>query len=181
MISSSIPGLAWPPPSTSGYDLPSGIAPVSSAVASKTVTIDFVRVNAARRPGVTVVASSFYSDDYRPELAIDGITRQWAVGEWASRGEQDPWIELTFPHPIRSDRVVLFDRSISEDANNGTLTFSDGSSVEVTGIPPDGAPKTVEFPERVFDQVRFQVVGGSGPNVGLSEIEVYAMDEEARP
>jgi hypothetical protein len=28
---------------------------------------------------------------------------------------------------------------------------------------------------RTFDRVRFQVQGGTGPNVGMSEIEVYAL------
>ena len=48
-----------------------------------------LRGNAARWPGVTVAASSQFSDEYRAEFAIDGITRQWAVGEWASGGEQN--------------------------------------------------------------------------------------------
>ena len=45
----------------------------------------------------------------------------------------------------------------------------------MTGIPAGGGPKTVEFPMREFDRVRFQVVGGTGPNVGLSELEAYAI------
>jgi predicted alpha-1,2-mannosidase len=134
-----------------------------------------LRGNAARWPGVTATASSEFSNDYRADLVHDGITRQWAVGEWASAGEQNPWIELHFPKPVRSDRIVLFDRSISEDANAGTLTFGDGSSVEVSDIPPGGGPKTVQFPLKTFDTVRFQVRGGTGPNVGLSEFEVYAI------
>jgi putative alpha-1,2-mannosidase len=149
------------------------------ATASKRLTIDLdprlLRGNAARAPGVVATASSEFSADYAASRAIDGITGQWAVGEWASQGEQEPWIELRFPQPVRADRIVIYDRSISEDANGGTLTFGDGSSVDVTGIPPGGGPKTVTFEQRTFDRVRFQVKGGTGPNVGLSELEVYAL------
>ena len=148
------------------------------ATARKRLTIDLdpglLRGNAARRPGTVVTASSEFSADYAAAKVRDGITGQWAVGEWASRGEQEPWVELTWPEPVRADRVVIYDRSISEDANGGTLTFGDGSSVEVTGIPAGGGPKTVTFGLKTFDRVRFQVRGGTGPNVGLSELEVYA-------
>jgi glycosyl hydrolase family 92 len=149
------------------------------ATARKRLTIDLdpelLRGNAARAPGVVVTASSEFNADYAAAKAIDGITGQWAVGEWASAGEQEPWIELSWPKPVRADRVVLYDRSISEDANGGTLTFPDGSTVDVTGIPPGGGPKTVTFDMRTFDHVRFEVKGGTGPNVGLSELEVYAI------
>ena len=45
----------------------------------------------------------------------------------------------------------------------------------MSGIPKNGDPKTVTFPMREIDSVRFQVKGGSGPNVGLLELEVYAV------
>jgi Fibronectin type III domain/F5/8 type C domain len=149
------------------------------ASATKLVRIELdpgrLRANAARWPGVTASASSAYSDDYRAENVFDGVTGQWAVGEWASRGEQDPWIQLDWEKPIRADQILLYDRSIPEDVNGGTLSFSDGSTVEVTGVPADGRPKTVSFPLKTFSWVRFQVQGGTGANVGLSEIELRAV------
>ena len=149
------------------------------ATARKRLTIDLdpqlLRGNAARWPGTVATGSSEFNADYGVAKVRDGIIGQWAVGEWASRGEQEPWVELTWPEPIRADRIVLYDRSISEDANGGTLTFPDGSSVDVAGIPPGGGPKTVRFELKTFDRVRFQVRGGTGPNVGLSELEVYAV------
>ena len=69
---------------------------------------------------------------------------------------------------------MLYDRTSGDDANGGTLTFSDGSTVDVSGIPGNGDAKTVTFAMRTFDSVRFQVNGGTGPNVGLLEFEVYA-------
>jgi len=76
---------------------------------------------------------------------------------------------------VRADRLVLYDRPGIDDVHGGTLTFSDGSTVTVTGVPTDGSAKTIRFPMRTFDSVRFQVEGGTGPNEGLSELEVYAV------
>ena len=114
---------------------------------SKLVTIDIdqdaIRENAARWPGVTVTASSVFSSAFGAERVRDGFLA--GSGDWASAGEQDPWVELTWPEPIRADRVVLYDRTSNDNANGGTLAFGDGSTVDVTAIPPNGDPKTVTF------------------------------------
>jgi predicted alpha-1,2-mannosidase len=148
------------------------------ATASKLVTLDLdpglLRSNAARWPGVTVTASSEFSSDYPARRVRDGFERD--AGDWASRGERNPWVELKWEHPIKADRITLYDRTSVDDANGGVLTFSDGSTVEVGDIPKNGTdPKTVTFPMKEFDSVRFQVRGGTGPNVGLLEFEVYAV------
>jgi putative alpha-1,2-mannosidase len=137
--------------------------------------VSLLRGNAARWPGVTAAASSEYSDGYPAEKVFDGLIGSADAGDWASKGEQNPWIELHWPAPVRADRIVLYDRPGIDDVHGGTLTFSDGSTVAVTGVPTDGSAKTVRFPMRSFDSVRFQVEGGTGPNEGLSELEVYAV------
>jgi hypothetical protein len=143
---------------------------------SRLVTIDIdpdaVREDLALWPGVVATASSAFSSGYGADRVRDGFGA--GSGDWASAGEQNPWVQLTWPDPIRSDRIVLYDRTSYDDANGGTLTFSDGSTIDVSGIPSKGEPKTVDFPEREFEWVRFQVKGGTGPNVGLLELEVDA-------
>lgn len=136
---------------------------------------DLLRGNAARWPGVTATASSQFNSGYAPEKAVDGVIGQKDKGDWASKGEKNPWIELKWPEQVQADKIVLYDRPSEDDANGGTLTFSDGSTVKVEGIPADGTAKVIDFEMRTFDSVRFQVEGGSGPNVGLSELEVYAV------
>jgi hypothetical protein len=133
---------------------------------------DAIRENAALWPGVTVEASSVFSAAFGADRVRDGFGAGSA--DWASAGETNPWVELRWPTPITADRVVLFDRTSGDDANGGILQFGDGSTVEVTGIPGSGAARSVEFSDRTFDRLRFQVQGGSGPNVGLLELEVYA-------
>ncbi|WP_157181345.1 glycoside hydrolase domain-containing protein [Actinopolymorpha alba] len=144
--------------------------------ATTTVTIDLdpalLRANAARWPGVTATASSRYNDDYRPAKVHDGFGS--SSGEWASAGEQNPWVQLTWDRPIQADTVVVYDRPGIDDVHGGTLSFSDGSTVRIDGVPTNGSAKRVSFDQKTFEWVRFQVEGGSGPNVGLLEFEVYA-------
>src|SRR5690606_27850561 len=136
--------------------------------------VALLRSNAARWPGATASASSEYSDAYGADKVRDGVVGAPDGGDWASAGEQDPWIELRWPRPVRADEIVLHDRAGIDDANGGELIFDDGTTVEVAGIPPDGAPASVRFEPRTFTSVRFQVRGGTGPNVGLAEIDVRA-------
>ena len=146
---------------------------------SKLVTVDIdedaIRENAARWQGVTATASSEFSSAFDVTRVFDGLGA--GSGDWASAGEQNPWVQLDWAAPVNADRIVLYDRTSGDDANGGTLTFSDGSTVEVTGIPANGDAKTVTFAMKEFDSVRFQVQGGSGSNVGLLELEVYARPE----
>ena len=132
--------------------------------------VDLLRGNAARWPGSTVTSSSQYDVWHAAANVRDG-----GAGEWASAGEQDPWVRLEWEQPVRVDRIVLRDRPGVDDVNAGTLSFSDGTTVAVADVPPDGAEKTVGFPMRAFRWVRFDVRGGTGPNVGLAELEVHAV------
>ena len=88
-----------------------------------------------------------YGDFYSAARAHDGLIGQQDGGDWASAGEQDPWIRLEWDEPVDADRVVLYDRPGVDDVNAGTLTFSDGSTVVVNDIPPTREPKTVPFPD----------------------------------
>lgn len=112
---------------------------------------------------------------YGPARIADGVTGKQDTGEWASAGEQKPWIQLTWPAPKSIGKIRILDRNNHQDnVNGGTLSFSDGTSVEVTGVPADGTAKEVTFPERNVTWIRFHATGGTGQNVGLSEMEVFA-------
>lgn len=118
----------------------------------------------------TVTASSFYSSGFLPQAAVDGNL----ATDWASLGQTNPWIQLNFNTPKTVSKVRLADRPTPNEAvNGGTLTFSDGSSVTVSGVPDNGTFLVVDFASRNITWIRFQVVGGRGPNVGLSEFEVW--------
>lgn len=125
----------------------------------------------------SVTASSQYSSAFQPGNVTDGRAYIGNIGEWASLGERNPWITLHWATPIAVNEVRLFDRSGDDNANGGTLTFSNGrtsTTVSVSGIPANGQPRDVTFPEKAgITTIKFQVAGGSGPNVGLAEMSVW--------
>ncbi len=125
----------------------------------------------------TATASSEYpgqpAGQYGPAKARDDITNEWQNGEWASNGERNPWLRLDWTTARAIDEIVLYDRNNPfDDARTGTLTFSDGSSIQVSGISPDGDAKSVKFAPKTVSWVRFQVTDGRGANVGLSELQI---------
>lgn len=125
----------------------------------------------------TALASSQYSAAYGQSKAIDGISGLNGVGEWASSGEQNPWIQLSWDEEVTIRIMKIFDRpNLSDNANSGTIVFDDGSSIEVNDIPNDGSSCFVAFPPKTITQLTFYVEGGNGPNVGLSEIEAYELE-----
>jgi predicted alpha-1,2-mannosidase len=135
--------------------------------------LDKTGLNASQFADVSV--SSQRSDPgFAGERAVDGRPmRAPGSTEWASK-ERNPWIQLRWDQPRTVHKVVLSDRVDSaSNVNSGTLIFSDGSTIKVKDIPTTGADKVVAFPWKRVDWVKFQATGGSGPDVGLNEIEVW--------
>lgn len=124
---------------------------------------------------VATAKSSANDPALGPSAAVDGVVNQWFAGEWASNGELNPWFRLTWTTPQPLGQVVVYDRNNLEDhAPGGTLAFSDGSQVNVGGIDNTGVGKPVSFSPRTVTWVEFRPAGGSGLNVGLSELEAFA-------
>lgn len=133
----------------------------------------------------TATASSEKSPEYAAGNVNDGVVRVIGKGEWASNssmtfwGEIDyPWVQIDWDTPQWINKVLLYDRPAEGlRTAGGTLCFSDGSRIDVWGIPDDGAPCTVEFPSKQVSWVRFESNDGTGEGLGLSEIEVYQAPE----
>jgi hypothetical protein len=127
-------------------------------------------------PNATVTASSEFNGDYAAVLTIDQQPVQHGVGEWASAGELAPWIELTWPEAVTINKVVVYDRPNLQDlATAGVITFSDGSTVEINDIDPEGKATAVEFEPKTVTSLKIEL-NGTGANVGLAEIEVFTAD-----
>lgn len=120
----------------------------------------------------TVTVSSSFGPGFGPEGLTDG-----PGGQWASQGEQMPWAEFSWPDTfVQLSGVSLQDRPGPEESiANGTLSFSDGTTIAVGPLPDDGAPLEVSFPEKVTQSVRFTADGGVGANVGLLEFGLTAL------
>lgn len=126
----------------------------------------------------SVKASSTLNAQSGADQSVDGVIGK-STGAWVSGGETNPWLQLSWPAPRTLNRIDLFDRiSATNNVNSGRLVFSDGSSIDVTDIPPNGKGKAVSFDSKTVTWVKFEVTGGTGTNVGLSEIQVRDSNSE---
>jgi len=125
-------------------------------------------------PNATVSVSSQYNSNFAGLKAVDCVIGLWGAGEWASAGQLTPWIQLTWASSQMVTSIELYDRPNTTDKiNAGTLTFSDGSSINVGALPDTGGAYIVTFAAKTITWVKFQVTSGAGSNVGLSEIKVF--------
>ena len=129
----------------------------------------------------SVTASSEMTQKGKAANVIDGIIRTDGKGEWVSKstvtfwGQIDyPWIQLDWEKPQSINKIILYDRATTTAHNaGGTLIFSNGTRLPVFEIPNNGAPKVISFPDQTVSWVRFETTDADGPNIGLSEIEIY--------
>lgn len=136
--------------------------------------------NIARQAKVKVSSSTDSLHEARQ--AVDGNIRIHDAGEWRSTGSVNfygqidyPSIELNWNKPVTVSEVVLYDRPTPQSHTaGGILHFSDGSQIQVFEIPNDGSPKSVRFPDKQIEWLRFETTDADGSQVGLSEIEVYS-------
>jgi len=137
-------------------------------------------------PQARATASASADSDHDSSNAIDGIIHIPNQGQWASGSGMTfwgqinyPWLQLDWDAAWTINRIVLYDRpDEGTHIAGGTLHFSDGSTIDVLQIPNDGSPRSVTFPARKVDWVRFEVTDADGTNLGLSEIEVYPAPED---
>ena len=98
--------------------------------------------------------------------------------EWSSGQKVGATIRLTWKTPQTIDRIQLFDRPNENDnATSSTLTFSDGSTIEVGALPNDGmTPAEARFAPKTVSWVEWKATGVSDAteNVGLGEFAVFA-------
>jgi VCBS repeat-containing protein len=117
--------------------------------------------------------------------AVDGIVDgAWGTPgdytrEWATLGEgKGAWIQLNWNTAYQINSIVLYDRPNPNDQIvSATLTFSDGSTVNVGTLENWGSGDIISFAPRISNRVRLSIttVSGTTQNVGLSEIKVYAV------
>ncbi|WP_054025962.1 S-layer homology domain-containing protein [Bacillus sp. FJAT-28004] len=157
---------------TGTVTLPSGVENLNNVPLTTSVS---VTVNRISTKTATVTASSYFNANYTPDKVFDGITGQAGNGEWASKEEQNPWIQVNWTENQTFNKIIFYDRpNLVDRAPGGTLTFSDGSTLTVSEIPNDGSAYAVTFPEKTATWFKFQVSGGGGSNVGLSEMIIVA-------
>ena len=111
--------------------------------------------------------------------AVDGVidgypgdhTREWA----ASNQGAGAWLNLSWSSYYVVSRITLYDRPNSSDQIlGGTISFSDGTSIQVGPLDNTGAGTVYTFSDRSITSLTLNVnqVSGSTQNVGLAEVQV---------
>ena len=159
---------------------------VSDGQLSSSATVN-VTVTAAQStegniaPSATVTASSETAQyGQTAAKAVDGVIDGYPgdyTKEWATLGQgAGAWLKLTWSSTYVVDKVVLYDRpNLNDQILSATLSFSDGSTVQVGALNNGGAGVEVDFTPRTINQMTMTVntVSGTTQNVGLAEIQVY--------
>ncbi|HWM43315.1 MAG TPA: PIG-L family deacetylase, partial [Burkholderiales bacterium] len=111
--------------------------------------------------------------------AVDGVADgapHDPTREWASANQSGAWIQLDWPAPVSVAQINLHDRPHGgENVLAGTLSFSDGTSIAVGALPPEGKLLPVAFAPKTVSWVRFTIDQAQGTAPGLSEIQVLGV------
>lgn len=117
--------------------------------------------------------------------AIDGVTANTSHGEWPYQSwginrREDATLKIDFGRLIATDRIVLYTRADFPHDNwwrKATLSFSDGSSMEVT-MEKSSLPHEFLFEEKEISWVELSNLIKSeeeSPFPALTQIEVYGI------
>ncbi len=122
-----------------------------------------------------ITASTVFGPRYKAANVGDGIIGIKNRGEWATKYQQEgAWIFLRWTAPKEISKVVLCDRSnVRAHVLEGTLAFSDGSSIKTGPLPNKGHPKEFAFEPKYVEWLKFTVDYAQGSCIGLSEIQVF--------
>ena len=150
------------------YQLPATLPPTEDLTTGANLT-----------QSATVTANSI-ENGYGFEGATDGVVGGYPEDksqEWSSGKTVGATLRLTWATPQTVRRVVLWDRpNLTDQVTSGTLTFSDGSHLDVGPLPNDAKTGlTLSFPAKTITWAEFTVTGvkPGTENAGLAEIAVY--------
>jgi hypothetical protein len=167
--------LAPPVPEAKPIEIPDPVREPRTFIKS-TVKYD-LKVNLSKAkniaPQAVATSSTTYTSEFPASAVTDGVKGKIGAAEWISDGEETPWICLDWSAPVTINKIVINDgANLLDNAIGGTLIFSDGSKIKITGIDKAGKDKVITFSSRSVKWIEFDIQG-AGTNVGLSEIAVY--------
>ena len=114
-------------------------------------------------------ASTVYSAAYPCTNAFDGATST----DWASIGNDNAWIKLTFAAASTIDTMHYFNRAPADSAKHVLLEFSDGTNATARYIAYnqyDGYPHRFPAVTTTYVKITIQAVW-LATNVGAAEID----------
>jgi len=156
---------------------------LNSPAASVNVTVRAANPSPNVAPNASVTASSQNTGNGQLAVkAVDGVVDGYPgdyTREWATTGQgAGAWIKLTWSNYYVIDRVILYDRPNSNDQIlSATLSFDDGSTVNVGALDNSGKAVVIDFTPRTTASVKLTVnsVSSSTGSVGLAEFKVFGI------
>ena len=151
---------------------------VNSAPSTVTITVSDA---GGADVALTATATASSQTSAQPaSAAIDGIVSGYPYDsskEWSTNGGgANSWLTLTWSSPVTLATIILHDRiNLNDQITSGTLTFSNGTQIQVGALPNDGSGLTVNVPDITTTTLTLTVnsVSASTQNVGLAEIEAW--------
>lgn len=121
--------------------------------------------------------------------AIDGILAtnshgEWPYESWGINRQDDAEIKIDFGREVVIDKVILYTRADFPHDNwwtNGTLSFSDGSSEEITMEKKSGEPHIFNIGKRKVTWIKLgKLIKADDPSPfpALTQIEVYGTESD---
>lgn len=152
-----------------------GVAPSIPASAGE------LPVNLA--PSATVSASSQFSDEYRPELAVEGALPslfQTQGRDWAVRAASTGWFELRWEDPVEAEQILYYARTASPllECFKDYAVYLNGATQPVVrgALEHRHGPQRITFPRQSVTRVRIEFLSAhpTSPNPGAAEIALFA-------
>jgi len=133
-------------------------------------------------PRAKVSASSQFSDQYRPQMAVSGVIPSEfnQDGDWATKAKQNAEFTLTWDKPVEATRIVYYARVTSpllECFKDYEVYLNDGDKPAVRGtLEHRRGPQMIDFPKQTVTRIRIKFLSShpTSPNPGAAEIAVFA-------
>ena len=133
-------------------------------------------------PRAKVSASSQFSDQYRPQMAVSGVIPSEfnQDGDWATKATQTGEFTLTWDKPVEATRIVYYARVTSpllECFKDYEVYLNDAAKPAVRGtLEHRRGPQMIDFPKQTVTRIRIKFLSShpTSPNPGAAEIAVFA-------
>ena len=151
------------------------IVSVLAVVSSGEVTAEAIPGNLASKAKVS--ASSQFSGEYSPSLAINGGV---PGGDWAVKGTQDGHFTLQWAKPIDAAQIIYWARTTGtklEVFKDYEVYLDDAKIAAVKGrLERRRGPQTINFKKQKVTKIHIKFLSShpDSPNPGAAEIGVYA-------
>ena len=133
-------------------------------------------------PKAKVSASSYFSGEYHPQMAISGTfpSQFQEDSDWAVKGTQDGHFTLQWKKPVDAAQIVYYARvtsSLLECFKDYEVYLNDSKKPVVRGkLERRRGPQLINFPKQKVTRIHIKFLSShtNSPNPGAAEIAVFA-------